>query len=83
MLAGFVGQALNCLLQFQGQQSGLTFTRTGQQHDKAVAGQSAEQIVAAQVEQEQLAEGLKHGITFGVAVVLIDRGKVVDIQRQQ
>jgi len=39
--------------------------------------------VTAQVEQQQLAEGLQHGVAFGVAVALIDGCEVVDIQCQQ
>lgn len=78
-----MGQALHRLLQFQRQQAGLTLAGIGQQHHKTVTGQPAEQIVATQVEQQQLAEGLQHGITFGVAVMLVDGREIVDIQRQQ
>ncbi|MNY60936.1 hypothetical protein D3C86_1975560 [compost metagenome] len=80
MLPGLVGQAAHRNFQLQGQAPGLALAGVGQQHHEAITGQAAEQILAPQVQYQQLADGLQHRIAFAVAEALVDGGEVVQVQ---
>ncbi|MOA27728.1 hypothetical protein D3C78_1486210 [compost metagenome] len=72
MLAGLVRQAVHGVLQLLRQELRLTLAGVGQQHHKTVAGQTAEQVLTAQIEQQQMTQGLQHGVALGVSEVLVD-----------
>ena len=58
LLPGLVGQALHRVLQLQRQALGLTLAGIGQQHHETIARQAAQQVLAAQVEQQHVADRL-------------------------
>ena len=71
------------LLQLAGDLLRLLRAGGRQQGDEAVAGQAAEQILAAQVEQQQLGQALQHPIALGVAMLAVETAETVQIENRQ
>ncbi len=79
MSPGSVCQAGDRLLQFFGDHPRLGLAGIGQHRDEAIPCQAAQQILPAQIEHQQLRDGLQHCIAFVLAITSVDGIEVVQV----